>query len=192
MNFPLLSLFTAIIEAVRSGEYRAAVCAAGKLLTSVACQPLAELAANARPHLAGGPQAVPLTESELYEACVSFCDELEAETNRTSRICGAGEASDATLTPIEWIGLAKLVIDLLRRFIKKPANFVPKLAAIPSGAPLNIEGATLTLPKMSVPPREIPAENPASEPASDEEGDEEGDGEPEAPQPPPKPKPKKG
>ena len=49
MNLSVLTLFSQILAAVKSGDYRAAGCAAGKLIVAVTCQTVAELCACARP-----------------------------------------------------------------------------------------------------------------------------------------------
>lgn len=180
MNFPIFALFGVILEAVKTGEYKAAVCGVGKLLTAVTCQTLAELARTARPQTGTG-DTEPLSESQLYEACETFCTQLTHETNRTRKICAEGAASDATLSPTDWISLANLVIEIFRRFIKRPANFAPTFPAAPVTSALP---AAPALPSMSK-----PAEAETL-PAPEGDGDDE---EPPATDDPPAPaeKPKK-
>lgn len=187
MNFPILALFSSIVEAVRVGDYRGAACSVGKLITAVTCQTQAQLAATARPQMGDGP-ASPMTESELYEACEKFCEELEAETGRTKAICAAGAASDATLSPTDWVSLAKFALELLRKFINRPKTFVPSRPVVAAFAAEGTVAAAL--PPMSK-PSGAPAPSETGKPSDekdDEKDDEEDDKEDDEPPAPPAPK----
>lgn len=203
----LFLLFSQVISAIKSGDYKTAACAAGRIITTVTCSTQAELLATARakPMLDGKPDPdaenpEPLTAVELYDACAEFGEELHEACGHSENVCRMGAASNAELTPGNWDAIKAFLLDVLKLFIKRPADWQP--APFPA-APVASGIATPTLAeiegKPSLPPLSKPSERPKSEASgadektSDESGDDEDEppAEPPAPAPVPKPPAKK-
>lgn len=208
----LFLLFSQVISAIKSGDYKTAACAAGRIITTVTCSTQAELLATARPAARGAdgkpdPDAEnpePLTAVELYDACAEFGEELHEACGYSENVCRMGAASNADLVPGNWDAIKAFLLDVLKLFIKRPADWQPA----PLPVPPVVEGiATPTLAeiegKPTLPPLTKPSERPKPQPEasgtdekpSDENDDDEGEplAEPPAPAPAPKPpaKPKK-
>lgn len=190
----LFAQFANIITAIKTGDYKGAACSAGRIITTVTCATPAELLATAKPqpeidHESGiDPNRAPYpapnvaTPVELYETCAAFTDELAGACEHSETVCRMGAASDAEVAPGNWDAIKALIIDVLRRFIKRPADWQP--APLPVPAAVGVITPTLDeiskLPNISKPSDRKPDAVPATpEPAEPESGDEPTDGEPE-------------
>jgi len=205
VNFSIFVLFGQIIEAVKVNDYRAAACGVGRLITGVTCATQAELLANARPKLAAADPTdadvdpAPATPAELYSHAESFAAELESLSHKNDHVVRMGDASDAELTPGQWITLVTFVVGILRKFIKKPQDWQPtpfpappvSVSTLVSGKP-----AEPALPPMSIPGSPKPSPKPAevdhtAEPAGGSGKDEDDAPPADADKPSGKPEPKK-
>lgn len=208
----LFLLFSQVVSAIKAGDYKTAACAAGRIITTVTCSTQAELLATARPKpmLADGkpdPDAEepePLTAVELYEACAEFSEELREACDHSESVCRMGAASNADLVPGNWDVIKAFLLDVLKLFIKRPADWQPApFPAAPVAGVAGLPSLVETEGKPTLPPLTKPSERPKPQPvpsgteenSSDEsdEGDDEPQDEPPAPAPAPKPpaKPKK-
>lgn len=187
MNFSIFGLFAQILEAVKVNDYRGAACGVGRLITGVTCSTQAELLANARPKLSaaeageGDEEPSPASPVELYAQTESFTHELERLSHANDHVVRMGNASDAELTPGQWISLVTFVVGILKKFVKKPQDWQPAAFPAPPVSVSNLTGekpAEPTLPPLVKPtpkpaePTTVPASGPDAEAAGDEPGDE--------------------
>lgn len=192
----LFLLFSDVVTQIKSGEYKAAACTAGRIVTTVTCATQGELLATA--HASGDDQPTPLTPVEFYNRCAEFSDELRGACEHSEGVCRMGAASNAELAPGNWDAIKNFILDVLKLFVKKPADWTPAPLPVPSaevpGLPSLVEPES-TLPKLS-----RPSSRPASETAVDtsegsgSESEGEGDEPPsestdDEPEPEPEPKP---
>lgn len=116
-----LALFTKLIAAVKTGDFKPAACAAGQLVTSLTCDKLKAQAGHAEGFSA-----------EFKAACDSHCAELEAACDRSDHLVKVGEASNAALPPGAWAKLAALVLNVIALFVKaEPTKPQPVKAEAP-------------------------------------------------------------
>ena len=157
----LFALFGQILAAIKAGDYKAAACAAGRLITTVTCSTQDELRATA---LSAEPNAEPVTSSELYAACVEFSEDLRGVCDGAEDVCRMGAASNAELAPGQWLTLANAILEVLKLFVKRPAGWQPVPLAT---APVSSGVVTPTLEEStgqpSLPTLAKPSEKAASQ-----------------------------
>ncbi len=179
MNLNVFGLFAAIIAAVKVNDYRAAACAAGKLISAVTCATANELRALATAPTDGAKPAAPVTQLELYNATEQFVHDLRTECGAGEDIVCRGVASDADLAPGNWSKLAELLVLVLQMFIKRPADWAPTPLPVPPVLVPTLEEIT-GKKEPGLPPLVKPsdaAKKPPSDPEDEgDEDDESGDG----------------
>jgi hypothetical protein len=176
MNLSLLALFGQVLAAIKVNDYKGAICGLGRILTAVTCGTQAELLQNARPreeidaeHFADPnrnplpPDPLPMSAGELYAETERFCAELESHAGHNEEIVRRGDASDTELTPGQWLALAELVVNILRRFVKKPKDWKPTPIETPPVNLSNFVGDSAA-PQSSLPTMRRPADVPGVPP----------------------------
>lgn len=180
MKPTLFQLFGQALAAIKVNDFRAAACAAGKIIALVCESTPAELLESARPKLAATAgetdaepvELEPVTPRELYEATAAFVYELEADHHTADRIVREGAASDPTIEPGDWPALFGMLMKLLRRYIHKPLDWKPAPLQFVEPEPPKPPEPAPALPVVAKPSDVKKADEPPANPkAEDESGD---------------------